>query len=153
MTNLMLGNYFYFVLPPNPHPKFPYSSRLPIGAFQALKTDPIGTFQGPKKYRPIGAFKGPKTTTTGAVQGPKTLLEHFKTLKITTQLEHFRALECSNRSIANVRRCWLAMPLGAGLLSWLLACHTIEKKTKVWFLCWHALQGPNTAMIGVFQGP
>ena len=30
----------------------------------------------------------------------------------------------------NVCRCWLAMPLEAGFLSWVLACHTIEKKRK-----------------------
>ena len=32
--------------------------------------------------------------------------------------------------ISNVRRCWLAMPLGDGVLRWVLACHTIEKKRK-----------------------
>ena len=32
-------------------------------------------------------------------------------------------------TLSNVRRCWLAMPLGAGFLRWVLACHTIEKKT------------------------
>ena len=31
-------------------------------------------------------------------------------------------------SFSNVRRCWLAMPLGAGILSWLLACRTIEEE-------------------------
>ena len=30
----------------------------------------------------------------------------------------------------NVRRCWLYMPLGAGVLRWVLACHTIENKNK-----------------------
>ena len=34
-------------------------------------------------------------------------------------------------TLSNVRRGWLAMPLGAGVLSWVLACRTIEKKTKV----------------------
>ena len=34
-------------------------------------------------------------------------------------------------TLSNVRRCWLAMPLGAGILRWVLACHTIEKKTKI----------------------
>ena len=34
-------------------------------------------------------------------------------------------------TLSNVRRCWLAMPLGAGVLSWVLACSTIEKKPKV----------------------
>ena len=33
--------------------------------------------------------------------------------------------------LSNVRRCWLAMPLGAGFLRWVLACRTIEKKTKI----------------------
>ena len=33
----------------------------------------------------------------------------------------------------NVHRCWLAMPLGIGILCWVLACHTIEKKKKVQF--------------------
>ena len=27
-------------------------------------------------------------------------------------------------------KCWLAMPLGPGILSWVLACRTIEKKRK-----------------------
>ena len=26
--------------------------------------------------------------------------------------------------------CWLAMPLGAGFLRWVLACHTIEEENK-----------------------
>ena len=30
-------------------------------------------------------------------------------------------------------RCWLAMPLGAGILSWVLACLTIEKKNESLF--------------------
>ena len=34
-------------------------------------------------------------------------------------------------TLSNVRRCWLAMPLGAGVLRWVLSCRTIEKKTKV----------------------
>ena len=34
-------------------------------------------------------------------------------------------------TLSNVRRCWLAMPLGAGVLRWVLACRTIEKKMKV----------------------
>ena len=34
-------------------------------------------------------------------------------------------------TLSNVRRCWLAMPLGGGFLCWVLACRTIEKKTKV----------------------
>ena len=33
-------------------------------------------------------------------------------------------------TLSNVRRCWLAMPLGAGFLRWVLACRTIEKKRK-----------------------
>ena len=33
-------------------------------------------------------------------------------------------------SLSNVRRCWLAMPLGACFLSRVLACHTIERKTE-----------------------
>ena len=36
--------------------------------------------------------------------------------------------------LSNVRRCWLVMPLGAGFLRWVLACRTIEKKTKVKFI-------------------
>ena len=36
-------------------------------------------------------------------------------------------------TLSNVRRCWLAMPLGAGVLSWVLVCHTIEKKKKNYF--------------------
>ena len=32
-------------------------------------------------------------------------------------------------TLSNVRRCWLAMPLGAGVLRWVLACRTIEEKT------------------------
>ena len=36
-------------------------------------------------------------------------------------------------TLSNVRKCWLAMPLGAGFLRWVLAagCLTIEKKTKL----------------------
>ena len=34
-------------------------------------------------------------------------------------------------TLSNVRRCWLAMPLGAGFLCWMLECRLIEKKTKV----------------------
>ena len=29
-------------------------------------------------------------------------------------------------TLSNVRRCWLAMPLGAGVLRWVLAWRTIE---------------------------
>ena len=32
--------------------------------------------------------------------------------------------------LSNVHRCWLAMPLGAGFLHWVLACRTIEKKKE-----------------------
>ena len=40
--------------------------------------------------------------------------------------------EYATGTLSNVRRCWLAMPLGAGVLRWVLACRTIEKKkTKV----------------------
>ena len=28
-------------------------------------------------------------------------------------------------TLSNVRGCWLAMPLGAGILRWVLACRTI----------------------------
>ena len=28
-------------------------------------------------------------------------------------------------TLSNVNWCWLAMPLGAGVLSWMLACRTI----------------------------
>ena len=34
-------------------------------------------------------------------------------------------------TLSNVRRCWLAMPPVAGFLEMFVACHTIEKKTKV----------------------
>ena len=41
-------------------------------------------------------------------------------------------MEYAACSLSNVRRCWLAMPLGAGILSWVLACRTIEKnKSKI----------------------
>ena len=33
-------------------------------------------------------------------------------------------------TLSNVRRCWLAMPLGAGFLRWMLVCHTIERKNE-----------------------
>ena len=33
--------------------------------------------------------------------------------------------------LSNVHKCWLAMPLGAGIMSWVLACRTIEKNMKV----------------------
>ena len=33
-------------------------------------------------------------------------------------------------TLSNVHRCWMAMPLGAGVLSWVLACHTIEKQNE-----------------------
>ena len=33
-------------------------------------------------------------------------------------------------TLSNVRRCWLAMPVGAGILRWVFACHKIEKQTK-----------------------
>ena len=36
-------------------------------------------------------------------------------------------------TLSNVRRCWLAMPLGAGVLRWVLACHTIEESQKYFF--------------------
>ena len=41
----------------------------------------------------------------------------------------------SSELFSNVRKCWLAMPLGAGFLRWVLACHTIEKKTKEFNFC------------------
>ena len=31
-------------------------------------------------------------------------------------------------TLSNVHRCWLVMLLGAGVLCWVLACRTIEKK-------------------------
>ena len=34
-------------------------------------------------------------------------------------------------TLSNVRRCWLAMPLGACVQSCMMAYRTIEKKTKV----------------------
>ena len=33
-------------------------------------------------------------------------------------------------TLSNVRRCWLAMPLGVGFLRLVLACRTIEKNRK-----------------------
>ena len=36
--------------------------------------------------------------------------------------------------LSNVRRCWLAMPLLAGFLSWVLACRTIERKNEIQIL-------------------
>ena len=33
-------------------------------------------------------------------------------------------------NLLNVRRCWLAKPLGAGILRWVLPCHTIEKNNE-----------------------
>ena len=33
-------------------------------------------------------------------------------------------------TFSNVRRSWLAMPLGSGILIWLLACRTIEEKNE-----------------------
>ena len=36
-------------------------------------------------------------------------------------------------TLSNVRRCWLAMPLGAGVLHWVLACRTIERKNESLF--------------------
>ena len=38
--------------------------------------------------------------------------------------------EYSAGSLSYVCRCWLAMPLGAGFLSWVLACHTIKRRKK-----------------------
>ena len=35
------------------------------------------------------------------------------------------------RTLLNVRRSWLAIPLRAGVLRWVLAWRTIEKNTKV----------------------
>ena len=32
--------------------------------------------------------------------------------------------------LSNVRMCWLAMPLGAGFLRWVLARRTIEQKNE-----------------------
>ena len=37
---------------------------------------------------------------------------------------------CCPEPLSNVFKCWLAMPLGAGFLSWVLARRTIEKKTE-----------------------
>ena len=38
------------------------------------------------------------------------------------------------RTLLNVCRCWLAMHMGAGILHWVLACHTIERKKLAHFL-------------------
>ena len=35
------------------------------------------------------------------------------------------------RTTLNVRRYWLAMPLGAGVLRWVLACRTIEEENSI----------------------
>ena len=50
--------------------------------------------------------------------------EHF-TCTVPVNKEHLTG------TLSNVRRCWLAMPLGAGFLRWVLACSTIEKKTEI----------------------
>ena len=60
----------------------------------------------------------------------------FSKPNLIHQSQHFDLFK-SNESLfwdnplSNVHRCWLAMPLGAGFLRWVLACRTIEKKTKV----------------------
>ena len=36
-------------------------------------------------------------------------------------------LHIGQEPFSNVRKCWLAMPLSAGFLCWVLACRTIEK--------------------------
>ena len=36
-------------------------------------------------------------------------------------------------TLSNVCRCWLAMPLGAGILRWMLACCSIERIKKTFF--------------------
>ena len=36
----------------------------------------------------------------------------------------------STGTLSNVRRCLLAMPVGAGVLSWVLAWRTIERKNE-----------------------
>ena len=72
-------------------------------------------------------------------------LTHFTTIKIgkrlltsTVPVNNF--LETGNvpvnnslliGTLSNVFRCWLAMPLGAGDLRWVLVWRTIEKKSKV----------------------
>ena len=40
-------------------------------------------------------------------------------------------MEHLDNPLSNVHRCWLAMPLGAGFLHWVLACRTIEAKTTI----------------------
>ena len=46
-------------------------------------------------------------------------------------LEGFRTITSyCLEPLSNVRRCRLAMPLGAGFLRWVLACRTIKRKKK-----------------------
>ena len=62
-------------------------------------------------------------------------------------MEEFFGRYSQNQQILSyVRRCWLAMPLGAGILCWVLACNTIEenKRKQCGFRClennWGALE-------------
>ena len=56
--------------------------------------------------------------------------------------KYVQGLPHSYYHMSNVRSCWLAMPLGAGILRWLLACRTIDKITtrlyKAAELCYHS---------------
>ena len=52
-------------------------------------------------------------------------------IKIKKRLLSGRVLIVRNPS----QMCWLAMPLGAGFLRWVLACRTIEKKTESRIFC------------------
>jgi len=51
----------------------------------------------------------------------------------TFSYQDFIHMEHLDKPLSNVCMCWLAMPLVAGFLRWVLACRTIEKKTKVKF--------------------
>ena len=42
----------------------------------------------------------------------------------------FKSAELKMSILSNVHTCWLAMPLGAGVLRWVLAHRTIEKTNK-----------------------
>ena len=79
----------------------------------ALKPTLLERFRALKITNLLEHFRALKPPTTAHFRALKTtLLEHFRTPQITTLLDHFRYLKCSN-----VFRWWLAMPLGAGILS------------------------------------
>ena len=55
-------------------------------------------------------------------------LEGFRTITSYCPKEFRTITSCCTEPHSNVRKCWLAMPLGAGFLHWVLACRTKEKK-------------------------